>query len=131
MQNGGRRAIGGALAVALLSVLSSVVRSTEIIAFLFFCSLPLYFIGSWVFARFVLRTGHLPRQLFAVSFALSLSLLALVLAEVLDVLGGASRWILWRLVLLAHVILLVLGMLGLTNVWLQTQALRCVRVRGK
>lgn len=83
----------------------------DIAAFACLGSLPLYSIGGVVYATCLLRgepSRHAaPRRLFAASFSLSLSLLALVVIEVLGWLSVRGRWMLWRACLLAELALLV------------------------
>jgi len=88
--------------------------SREMAGFTCCCVLPLYFLGRLLYPMRSVRHRRphisgmrLPRILFAASFALSLSLLVLVLLDVVDGLSGASRSALWRLALTAHLALLV------------------------
>ena len=80
--------------------------------FMLLITLPLYGLGSLVFRTLILPAARAqtPRRLFALSFALSLSLLTLILLEVMDLLEAASRRLLWRVMLLAHLALLVVGL---------------------
>ena len=91
--------------------------SSEMLEFIGCCVLPLYVLGLRVnpIGLTPVRSARvkpavatrLPRRLFAASFALSLSLLVLILLDVVDGLNGASRRALWRVALLAHLALLV------------------------
>ncbi len=90
----------------------------EVGAFVCCGTAPLYYLGAFGFSLYVRPPSREParsrsratRALFSLSFALSLSLLALVLLEVLDSLSPHSRWWLWRSHLLAHLTLLVVGL---------------------
>ena len=90
----------------------------EVGAFVCCGTAPLYYLGAFGFSLYVRPPSREParsrsratRALFSLSFALSLSLLALVLLEVLDSLSPHSRWWLWRSHLLAHLALLVVGL---------------------
>ncbi|KAL1515811.1 hypothetical protein AB1Y20_002427 [Prymnesium parvum] len=79
--------------------------AVEAAAFICLCSLPLYRAGA--FAYTMLMPSTAARQLFAMSFTLSVSLLLLILLEVLGVLTSASRSLLWRVCLGLDLVLLV------------------------
>ena len=85
------------------SVLST---TTESLSFLCLCSFPLYRAGGFAFTHLIQRSPQ-ARPLFATSFALSVSLLILILLEVLGVLHARSRSFLWRGLLGFDLVLLV------------------------
>ena len=79
------------------------------LSFLLSVTLPLYFIGHFFFAAFVLHTPMiLPRRLFGLTFAASSSLLLLVLLEIWGKLEADSRLLIWRLHLVGDLVLVVL-----------------------
>ena len=82
---------------------------TSVLTFIGTTTLPLYFVGHFLFAALILHTPNvLPRRLFGLTFSASGALLLLVLLEVWGNLEADSRWALWRLHLVGDLLLVVL-----------------------
>ena len=88
---------------ALPSTDVSIAASSWLLFFLF----ARFFFSSWLFRDYAVRSAATP-LLFAASLTFSLSIFQMVLFEVTDVMGVASRQWIWRVDLIAMTYLVVL-----------------------